>query len=51
MSGSAPFEKETYISRIGLYDKDRKIIGYATLANPVKKTENREFIFKLKIDI
>jgi hypothetical protein len=51
VSGSANFEKETYITRIGLHDKDKKIIGYATLANPVRKTENREFIFKLKLDI
>lgn len=51
VSGSANFEKETYITKIGLYDKDRKLIGYATLANPVRKTENREFIFKLKLDI
>lgn len=51
ISGSANFEKETFITRIGLYDKDKKVIGYASLANPVRKTENREFIFKLKIDI
>jgi hypothetical protein len=51
VSGSANFEKETYITKIGLYDKDRQLIGYATLANPVRKTENREFIFKLKLDI
>lgn len=51
VSGSAQFEKETYITRIGLYDKDKKLIGIATLANPVRKTENREYIFKLKLDI
>jgi hypothetical protein len=50
-SGSANFQKETYISKIGLYDKDKNLIGYATLATPVRKTENREFLFKLKIDI
>lgn len=50
-SGSATFEKETYITKIGLYDKDKNLMGVATLANPVRKTENREFIFKLKIDI
>jgi hypothetical protein len=51
ISGSAAFEKETYITKIGLYDKEKKLIGIASLANPVRKTENREFIFKLKIDI
>ena len=51
-SGSeANFEKITYISKIGIYDKDRNLIGIAKLATPVKKTENREFTFKLKLDI
>lgn len=50
-SGSANFEKETYISKIALYDKDKKVIGIASLANPIRKTENREFLFKLKLDI
>jgi hypothetical protein len=50
-SGSAQFEKETYITRIGLYDKNNKLIGVTSLANPVRKTENREFVFKIKLDI
>ena len=50
VSGSANFEKETYITRIGLYDKEKNLIGIASLANPVRKTENREYTFKLKID-
>ena len=45
------FEKQTYISRIGIYDKDKNLIGVAKVANPVKKTEDREFTFKLKLDI
>lgn len=50
-NGEAKQDKETYISKIGLYDKNKKLIGIASLANPVRKTENREYIFKLKIDI
>lgn len=46
-----PMEKETYISSIGLYDKDKNLIGYAKLATPVLKTQSREFIFKLKLDL
>ena len=46
-----PMAKETYISTIGLYDKDRNLIGFAKLATPVRKTEDREFIFKLKLDL
>jgi len=51
VSGSAEFEKQTFITNIGLYDKDRKLIGIGSLANPVRKTENREYMFKLQIDI
>ena len=47
---SASFEKTTYITKIGIYDKDRNLIGFATLANPVKKKENRDYTFKLKLD-
>jgi len=45
------FQKQTFISRIGIYDKDKNLIGVAKVANPVKKTEDREFTFKLKLDI
>jgi len=45
------FQKETYISKIAIYDKDRNIIGFAKTATPVRKTEDREFIFKLKLDL
>jgi len=45
------FEKITYISKIAIYDEDKRLIGIAKLANPVKKAENRDFTFKLKLDI
>ena len=45
------FEKQTFISKIGIYDKDKNLIGVAKVASPVKKTEDREFTFKLKLDI
>lgn len=51
ISGSAEFDKQTFITNIGLYDKDKNLIGVGSLANPIKKTENREFLFKLRIDI
>ena len=44
------FEKQTYISKIGIYDDQKRLIAVATLANPVRKTENREYTFKLKMD-
>lgn len=44
------YENVTYISKIGIYDKDKNLIGVASLANPVKKTEKRDFMFKLRLD-
>jgi len=44
------FQKETYISQIGIYDEDRNLIAIAKLATPVKKTEERDYTFKLKYD-
>lgn len=45
------FEKTTYISKIGIYDKDKNLIAVATTSTPVKKTQNRNLTFKLKLDI
>jgi len=45
------FEKTTYISKIGIYDEDKNLIGIAKVATPVKKTVDRDFTFKIKLDI
>ena len=45
------FKKVTYISKVGLYDKDRNLIGVAKVATPVRKTEDLSYTFKLKLDI
>tara|TARA_R100000008_G_C3562579_1_gene157120 strand:+ start:74 stop:1249 length:1176 start_codon:yes stop_codon:yes gene_type:complete len=45
------FEKTTYISQIGIYDKDKNLIGVTKLATPIKKTSERGFTFKIKLDI
>ena len=44
------FKKTTYISKIALYDEKKNLIGIAKIATPVKKTEDRDFTFKLKLD-
>lgn len=44
------YQKQTFISKIGLYDKDNNLIAIATLANPVKKLEDLDYTFKLKLD-
>jgi hypothetical protein len=48
---SASFEKTTYISKIGIYDDDKNLLGIASLSRPIKKTESRDLTFKLKLDI
>ncbi|MCW3977303.1 MAG: hypothetical protein NWE77_05160 [Candidatus Bathyarchaeota archaeon] len=47
----APFERQVYISRVAIYDEDKKLIGIATLSNPVLKKEAQDLSFKLKLDI
>ena len=48
---TASYEKTTYISQIGLYDSASNLVGVAKLATPIKKTEDRDFTFKLKLDL
>jgi hypothetical protein len=48
---TASFQRETYISEIGIYDKNKNLLAIAKLANPIKKTEEKDFTFKLKVDI
>lgn len=48
---SASYRRQTYISKIGIYDEKRNLIGVAKVATPVKKTEGRDFTFKLKLDL
>lgn len=45
------FVKTTYISQIGIYDKNKNLIAIAKMATPVKKTPSRDFTFKIKFDI
>ncbi len=48
---SASFKRQVYISRVGIYDAKKNLIGIATLANPVLKKEDQDYTFKLKLDI
>lgn len=45
------FQKETYITKVALYDEKKNLIGVAKVAVPVRKTESRQYTFKLKLDI
>jgi hypothetical protein len=46
-----PADQSVYISKINLYDEDRNLIAVAKLAKPIRKTKDREYTFKLKLDI
>ena len=48
---NAPFRRRVYISRIGIYDESKNLMGLATLADPVLKEEDEDYTFKLKLDI
>ncbi len=44
------YKKTTFISTIEIYDDEMNVIGIAKVAKPVKKTPERSFTFKLKLD-
>ena len=44
------FEKQVFISSIGIFDEQKNLIGVAKLANPVRKKETDAYTFKLKLD-
>ncbi len=48
---SASFDSVTYIRSIGVYDDDKNLIAVAKVANPVKKTVEQDYTFKLKLDL
>ncbi len=45
------FQKETYITKIGIYDEDKNLIAITNISKPMRKLEDRDYIFKLKLDI
>jgi len=44
------FEKQVFISSVGIFDDQKNLIGIAKLANPVRKKETDAYTFKLKLD-
>jgi len=48
---TASFDNVTYINSIGIFDRDRNLIGVAKLASPLRKRETDSFTFKLKYDL
>tara|TARA_R110000824_G_scaffold83385_3_gene208851 strand:- start:4893 stop:6356 length:1464 start_codon:yes stop_codon:yes gene_type:complete len=48
---SASYHDQTFISKINVYDDEHKLIGIAKLATPIKKTNEQDYTFKIKIDL
>ena len=48
---SASYEPQVFISQIGIYDEQKNLIAIAKLANPVRKTKDLDYTFKLKLDM
>tara|TARA_Y100000034_G_scaffold62831_1_gene76096 strand:+ start:17618 stop:18961 length:1344 start_codon:yes stop_codon:yes gene_type:complete len=48
---SASFKRQVYISKIGVYDDNKNLIGIASLSSPVLKEEAQDLTFKIKLDI
>jgi hypothetical protein len=44
-------EKTTFITKINIYDDSKNLIGVAKVAKPVKKTQDRDLTFKIKLDL
>ncbi len=45
------FKHQTFINKIGIYDEKKNLIAVANLATPILKNAERDFTFKLKLDI
>lgn len=45
------FKKTVYITKVGIYDEEKNLIGVAKVAKPIRKQEDHEYTFKLKLDI
>jgi len=48
---TSSFAKHTFISQIGLYDDNNNLVAIAKLATPVRKRQEDDFTFKLKVDL
>lgn len=44
------FEKQVFISEIGIFDEEKNLLGIAKMATPVQKKETDAFTFKIKMD-
>tara|TARA_R100000234_G_scaffold119477_1_gene102521 strand:- start:1803 stop:3059 length:1257 start_codon:yes stop_codon:yes gene_type:complete len=45
------FQKQTFVSKVKIYDEDMNCIGVAKVSTPINKKLSRDMTFKLKLDI
>ena len=48
---SGSFKKQTFISKMGIYDSNKNLIAIVNMARPVRKKESDEYTFKINLDI
>lgn len=48
---SESYSPQTFISEIKIYDKYKNVIAIVKLANPIKKREEDDIMFKLRMDL
>ena len=48
---TASFLPQTYISKIGVYNNEGDLIAIAKLATPIRKSNEQDYTFKLKLDL
>ena len=48
---SSSHDNTTYISKIGIYDEDKNLIAVAKSATPVRKREQDDLTFRIKLDL
>jgi hypothetical protein len=46
-----PFRPQVFITKIGIFDEERKLIGTVKMAQPIKMFEGRKAMFKVSLDI
>jgi len=48
---TASHAPQTFISKIGIYNECKELIAVAKLATPIRKTNEQDYTFKLKLDL
>jgi hypothetical protein len=50
-SVSGSYTRQSFISKMAIFDENKKLLGVVKFATPIKKNSDREYTFKVKLDI